>query len=854
MAQGERIIPVNIEEQMKSSYIDYSMSVIVSRALPDVRDGLKPVHRRVLYGMHDMGVSSTKSYKKSARIVGDVLGKYHPHGDSSVYDTMVRMAQEWSLRYMLVDGQGNFGSVDGDSPAAMRYTEVRMRKIAEDMLADIDKDTVEWQLNFDDSLKEPTVLPTRIPALLVNGASGIAVGMATNMPPHNLTETVDAINAYIDDAEIDIDGLMQYISAPDFPTGGTIYGYEGVKDAFHTGRGRIVLRAKANIEEVRGRECIVVTEIPYQVNKADMIKKTADLVNDKKLEGISDIRDESDRNGMRIVYVLKRDAVPNVVLNKLYKYTQLQSSFSVNNIALVKGRPEMLNLKDMIRHFVEHRHVVVVRRTEFELRQAEKRAHVLEGLLIAIDHLDAVIKLIRASATPDEAKSGLITEFKLSEIQAKAILEMRLQKLTGLERGKIKAEYEELMKTINYLKSILGDKPLRMKIIKDELFEIKEKYGDERRTDIEYAGGDVSIEDMIPDTEVVVTISHAGYIKRTPLSEYRKQNRGGVGSKGASTRDKDFIEYVFVATNHQYMLFFTEQGRCFWMRVYEIPEGSRQSKGRAIQNLINIPQDDKVLAFINVLNLKDEEYINNHHIVMCTKQGIIKKTPLEAYSRPRINGINAITIREGDTLLEARLTNGEQDIMLALRSGKAIRFSEDKVRSMGRNASGVRAITVDSETDQVVGMIVVKEGDGFDVMVVSEKGYGKRSSLDDYRITNRGGKGVKTITVSEKTGELVSLKVVNDDDDLMIITKKGTMIRMGVDTLRVMGRATQGVRLINLRTNDEIASIAKVPASEEEEEEEIEGLEGVVEGSSGDLEGTENNENQTSSEEDGVEE
>jgi len=853
MAQGERIIPVNIEEQMKSSYIDYSMSVIVSRALPDVRDGLKPVHRRVLYGMHDMGVSSTKSYKKSARIVGDVLGKYHPHGDSSVYDTMVRMAQEWSLRYMLVDGQGNFGSVDGDSPAAMRYTEVRMRKIAEDMLADIDKDTVEWQLNFDDSLKEPTVLPTRIPALLVNGASGIAVGMATNMPPHNLTETVDAINAYIEDSEIDIDGLMQYISAPDFPTGGTIYGYEGVRDAFHTGRGRIVLRAKANIEEVRGRECIVVTEIPYQVNKADMIKKTADLVNDKKLEGIADIRDESDRNGMRIVYVLKRDAVPNVVLNKLYKYTQLQSSFSVNNIALVKGRPEMLNLKDMIHHFVEHRHVVVVRRTEFELRQAEKRAHVLEGLLIAIDHLDAVIKLIRASATPDEARSGLMAEFKLSEIQAKAILEMRLQKLTGLERGKIKAEYEELMKTINYLKSILGDKPLRMKIIKDELFEIKEKYGDERRTDIEYAGGDVSIEDMIPDTEVVVTISHAGYIKRTPLSEYRKQNRGGVGSKGASTRDKDFIEYVFVATNHQYMLFFTEQGRCFWMRVYEIPEGSRQSKGRAIQNLINIPQDDKVLAFINVLNLKDEEYINNHHIIMCTKQGIIKKTPLEAYSRPRINGINAITIREGDTLLEARLTNGEQDIMLALRSGKAIRFPEDKVRSMGRNASGVRAITVDSETDQVIGMIVVQEGDGFDVMVVSEKGYGKRSSLDDYRITNRGGKGVKTITVSEKTGELVSLKVVNDDDDLMIITKKGTMIRMGVDTLRVMGRATQGVRLINLRSGDEIASIAKVPASEEEEE--IEGVaEAVVlDGSSEDIGGTENDENHTSSEE-GVEE
>ncbi|CAI8454863.1 MAG: DNA gyrase subunit A [Cryomorphaceae bacterium] len=818
MAQGERIIPVNIEEQMKSSYIDYSMSVIVSRALPDVRDGLKPVHRRVLYGMHDMGVTSTKSYKKSARVVGDVLGKYHPHGDSSVYDTMVRMAQEWSLRYMLVDGQGNFGSIDGDSPAAMRYTEVRMRKIAEDMLIDIEKDTVEWQLNFDDSLKEPTVLPTRIPGLLVNGASGIAVGMATNMPPHNLTESINAINAYIDDSDIEIDGLMQHVTAPDFPTGGTIYGYEGVRDAFHTGRGRIVLRGKATIEEVRGRECIIVTEIPYQVNKAEMIKKTADLVNDKKIEGIADIRDESDRKGMRVVYVLKRDAVPNVVLNKLYKYTQLQSSFSVNNIALVKGRPEMLNLKDMIKHFVDHRHEVVVRRTEYELRQAEKRAHVLEGLLIAIDNLDAVIKLIRGSATPEEARNGLITEFKLSEIQAKAILDMRLQKLTGLERDKIKAEYEDLMKTIDYLKSILGDKVLRMQIIKDEMLEIKEKYGDERRTDIEFAGGDVSIEDMIPDTEVVITISHAGYIKRTPLSEYKKQNRGGVGSKGASTRDKDFIENVFVATNHQYMLFFTEQGRCFWMRVYEIPEGTRQSKGRAIQNLINLPQDDKVLAFINVLNLKDEEYINNHFIVMVTKHGVIKKTPLEAYSRPRVNGINAITIREGDTLLEAKLTNGEQDIMLAVRSGKAIRFPEDKVRSMGRSASGVRAITVDSENDEVVGMIVVKEGDGYDVMVVSEKGYGKRSSLEDYRITNRGGKGVKTITVTDKTGELVSLKAVNNEDDLMIITKKGTMIRMGVDTLRVMGRATQGVRLINLRSNDEIASIAKVPASDEEEE------------------------------------
>ena len=803
---------------MKSSYIDYSMSVIVSRALPDVRDGLKPVHRRVLYGMHDMGVTSSKAYKKSARIVGDVLGKYHPHGDSSVYDTMVRMAQDWSLRYTLVDGQGNFGSVDGDSPAAMRYTEVRMRKIAEEMLSDIDKDTVDWQLNFDDSLKEPTVLPTRIPGLLVNGASGIAVGMATNMPPHNLTESINAINAYIDNDAIEIDELMQHISAPDFPTGGTIYGYEGVRDAFHTGRGRIVLRGKATIEEVRGRECIIVTEIPYQVNKAEMIKKTAELVNDKKIEGISDIRDESDRKGMRVVYILKRDAVPNVVLNKLYKYTQLQSSFSVNNIALVNGRPEMLNLKDMVKHFVEHRHDVVVRRTEYELRQAEKRAHVLEGLLIAIDNLDAVIKLIRASATVDEAKSGLMTEFKLSDVQAKAILEMRLQKLTGLERDKIKSEYEELMKTIEYLKSILGDKVLRMEIIKDELLEIKEKYGDDRRTDIEFAGGDVSIEDMIPDSEVVITISHAGYIKRTPLTEYKKQNRGGVGTKAASTRDKDFIEHVYVATNHQYMLFFTELGRCFWMRVYEIPEGSRQSKGRAIQNLINLPQDDKVLAFINVLNLKDEEYINSHHIVMCTKKGVIKKTSLEAYSRPRVNGINAITIREGDTLLEAKLTNGEQDIMLAVRSGKAIRFPEAKVRTMGRSASGVRAITVDHDNDEVVGMIVVKEGDGFDVMVVSEAGYGKRSSLEDYRITNRGGKGVKTITVTEKTGELVSLKAVTDEDDLMIITKKGTMIRMGVDTLRVMGRATQGVRLINLRSGDEIASIAKVPASEEEEE------------------------------------
>ena len=817
MAQGERIIPVNIEDQMKSSYIDYSMSVIVSRALPDVRDGLKPVHRRVLYGMHDMGVTSTKAYKKSARIVGDVLGKYHPHGDSSVYDTMVRMAQDWSLRYTLVDGQGNFGSVDGDSPAAMRYTEVRMRKVAEDMLTDIEKDTVDWQLNFDDSLKEPTVLPTRIPSLLVNGASGIAVGMATNMPPHNLTETINAINAHIDNPDIDVPGLMEHISAPDFPTGGTIYGYEGVRSAFETGRGRIVLRGKATIEEVRGRECIIVTEIPYLVNKADMIKKTADLVNDKKIEGISDIRDESDRKGMRVVYVLKRDAVPNVVLNKLYKYTQLQSSFSVNNIALVNGRPELLNLKQMVHHFVEHRHEVVVRRTKYELKQAEKRAHVLQGLLIAIDNLDAVIKLIRGSANPEEAKTGLMETFKLTEIQAKAILDMRLQKLTGLERDKIKAEYEELMKTIEHLNAILNSKEMRMSIIKDEMLEIKDKYGDERRTDIEYAGGDVSIEDMIPNHEVVISISHDGYIKRTPLAEYRVQNRGGVGSRGASTKDKDFIEHVFVATNHQYMLFFTELGRCFWLRVFEIPEGSRTSKGRAIQNLINLPQDDKVRAFINVLTLKDEEYINSHYIVMCTQKGIIKKTSLEAYSRPRVNGINAITVREGDTLLEAKLTDGTQDIMMAVRSGKCIRFPEQKVRSMGRNASGVRAISVDHETDEVVGMITVKEGDGLDVMVVSEKGYGKRSALEDYRVTNRGGKGVKTISVTEKTGELVSIKAVTDDNDLMITTKKGTMIRMQIESLRVMGRATQGVRLISLRNNDEIASIAKVPAAEEEE-------------------------------------
>lgn len=825
MAEGERIIPINIEEEMKSSYIDYSMSVIVSRALPDVRDGLKPVHRRVLFGMHELGVLSNRSYKKSARIVGEVLGKFHPHGDSSVYDTMVRMAQDWSLRYTLVDGQGNFGSVDGDSPAAMRYTEVRLRKIAEEMLVDIEKETVDFQLNFDDSLKEPTVLPTRIPALLVNGASGIAVGMATNMAPHNLTDTIDATIQYIEDENVEIDTLIDTIKAPDFPTGGTIYGYEGVRDAYHTGRGRVVLRAKANIEEVNGRECIIVNEIPYQVNKAEMIKKTADLINEKKLDGISDIRDESDRNGMRIVYVLKRDAVPNVVLNKLFKYTALQSSFSINSIALVKGRPVLLNLKELIGHFVDHRHDVVVRRTKYELSQAEKRAHILEGLLIAIDNLDAVIKLIRASVTVEEAREGLMSQFGLTELQARAILDLRLQKLTGLERDKIKAEFAELMEKIAYYKRILDERDLRMSIIKEELVEVKEKYGDERRTNIEYSGGDVSIEDMIPDEEVVITISHAGYVKRTSLSEYRTQSRGGVGAKAATMRDSDFIEYVFAATNHQYMLFFTEQGRCFWLRVYEIPEGSRSSKGRAIQNLINIPQDDKVRAFINVLNLKDEEYISNHFIIMCTKSGVIKKTPLEAYSRPRVNGINAIGIREGDMLLEAKLTNGNNEILMAVRSGKAIRFHESTVRSMGRTASGVRGMTLGHENDEVIGMVCVEEGEA-DILVVSEKGSGKRSSLDDYRVTNRGGKGVKTISVTEKTGELIAMKGVTDEDDLMIITRAGVMIRMKVSELRVMGRATQGVRLINLKGKDEIASVAKVPTSDEEDTLE-EGVEGV---------------------------
>ena len=823
MAEGERIIPINIEEEMKSSYIDYSMSVIVSRALPDVRDGLKPVHRRVLYGMNEMGNHSYKSYKKSALVVGEVMGKYHPHGDSAIYDTIVRMAQEWSLRYMLVDGQGNFGSMDGDAPAAMRYTEVRMRKITEELVRDIDKDTVDFKLNYDDSREEPTVLPTRIPALLVNGASGIAVGMATNMPPHNLTEAINATIAYIENNEVEVVDLMKHISAPDFPTGGTIYGYDGVREAFETGRGRIVLRAKAHIEEVNGRDCIIVSEIPYQVNKADMIKKTADLVDDKKLDGISDIRDESDRNGMRIVYVCKREAVPNVVLNKLYKYTQLQSSFSVNNIALVNGRPMMLNLKDMIRHFVDHRHEVVVRRSKYELSEAKKRAHVLEGLLIAIDNLDAVIKLIRASQTVDIAKEGLMSNFGLSEIQSKAILELRLQKLTGLERDKLKAEYNELMEQIAYLQRILDEVDMRMQIIKDELIEVRDKFGDERRTLIDFSGGDMRMEDMIADEEVVITVSHMGYVKRTALSEYKTQSRGGVGSRGANTRDEDFIEHVFVATNHNYLLFFTEQGRCFWLRVYEIPEGNRTSKGKAVVNLINLPSDDKVRAYINTKDLKDEAYVNSHYVVLCTVKGIIKKTTLEAYSRPRANGIHAIGVRDGDRLLEARLTDGTNEIVMAVRSGKAIRFPEAKVRPMGRGASGVRAMALDTENDEVVGMVcAVSEQDS--ILVVSENGYGKRTLVEDYRITNRGGKGVKTLNVTDKTGDVIAVKDITDEDDLMITTKSGIMIRMAAADLRVMGRATQGVRLINLKSGESIASVAKVPASEPEEL--VEGLEG----------------------------
>ena len=826
MNNEERIIPINIEDEMKSAYIDYSMSVIVSRALPDVRDGLKPVHRRVLYGMNGLGLASNRPYKKSARIVGEVLGKYHPHGDSSVYDAMVRMAQDWSVRYLMVDGQGNFGSVDGDSPAAMRYTEVRMQKLSEEMMADIDKETVDFAPNFDDTLKEPTVLPSKIPNLLVNGASGIAVGMATNMAPHNLTEVINGTIAFIDNHDISIEELMQHIQAPDFPTGGTIYGYQGVKDAFETGRGKIVLRAKYHFEDIKGREAIVVTEIPYQVNKADMIKKTADLVNDKKLEGISDIKDESDRKGMRIVYYLKRDAIPNVVLNKLFKYTALQSSFNVNNIALVNGRPETLNLKDLIREFVSHRHEVVTRRTQYELRKAEERAHILEGLIIASDNIDEVIALIRGSKNPDEAREKLKERFKLSELQARAIVEMRLRQLTGLEQDKLRAEYDELVKTIADLKDILDKKERRMQIIKDELLEMQEKFGDERRTDIDFAGGDVSIEDLIPNHQVVITISHAGYIKRTLLSEYKAQKRGGTGQKGVSTRSEDFLEHIFVANNHDYLLFFTQKGKVFWMRVFEIPEGSKVSKGRAIQNLINLDKDDKVKAFLNTKNLKDEEYINSHYVMMVTKKGIVKKTSLEQYSRPRQNGINAITIKEGDELLDAKLTNGDSQIMLAAKSGKAIRFEESKIRSMGRTASGVRGIRLADDKDEVVGTVSVNDLDA-DVLVVSEKGYGKRSKLEDYRITNRGGKGVKTINITDKTGALVAMKDVTDDDDLMIITKKGLTIRMPVADLRVMGRATQGVKLINLKNGDEIAAVAKVMKEEVVEEENADETENI---------------------------
>ena len=823
MADGERIIQINIEDEMKSAYIDYSMSVIVSRALPDVRDGFKPVHRRVLYGMQDLGVYSNRPHKKSARIVGEVLGKYHPHGDSSVYDTMVRMAQAWSLRYPLVDGQGNFGSVDGDSPAAMRYTEARLRKIAEDMLADLEKDTVDFRPNFDESLQEPSVLPTKIPNLLVNGASGIAVGMATNMAPHNLSEVVDATIAFIDNREIEIEELMQHVKAPDFPTGGTIYGYEGVRDAFETGRGRVVIRAKATIEEEdNGRAQIIVNEIPYQVNKADMIKKTADLINDKKIDGISDIRDESDRNGMRIVYELKRDAIPNVVLNKLFKFTQLQTSFSINNIALVDGRPQMLNLKDMIRHFVEFRHEVVVRRTRFDLKKAEDRAHILEGLIIASDNIDEVIAIIRGSNSPEEARENLMTRFSLSDLQSRAIVEMRLRQLTGLEQDKLRTEYNELMELIKDLKDILDREERRMQIIKDELIYVKEKYGDERRSIIEYSASEMRIEDLIPDEEVVVTISHAGYIKRTNLAEYKVQNRGGVGSKGSTTRDKDFLEHLFVATNHNYLLVFTEKGRCFWMRVFEIPEGNKTSKGRAIQNLINIEQDDKVKAYINVKDLKDLEYVQNNFIIMCTKRGVIKKTSLEAYSRPRTNGINAINIREDDELLEAKLTNGSNEIILAVKSGRAIRFNESTVRPMGRTASGVRGVNL-ANTDEVIGMICIQDNSET-ILVVSDHGYGKRSFLNDpedgepvYRVTNRGGKGVKTLNVTEKTGPLTAIKTVTDEDDLMIITQSGMAIRMHVEDIRVMGRTAQGVKLINLKGKETIAAVAKVPRSEDDD-------------------------------------
>jgi len=823
----DRIIPINIDEEMRSAYIDYSMSVIVSRALPDVRDGLKPVHRRVLYGMLDLGLASNKPYKKSARIVGEVLGKYHPHGDTSVYDAMVRMAQDWSLRYPFVEGQGNYGSLDGDQPAAMRYTEARLQKIAEEMLADINKDTIDFQLNFDDSLEEPTVLPAKVPNLLINGASGIAVGMATNMAPHNLTEVINATLALIDNRDIEVTELMTYIKGPDFPTGGIIYGYEGAKEAFLTGRGRIVIRARAEIEIYNGdRERIVVSEIPYQVNKALMIERTAELVNEKKIEGITSIRDESNREGIRVVYEIKRDANALIVLNNLYKYTSLQTSFSINNIALVHGRPMLLNLRDLIHHFVEHRHEVVVRRTKYELAEAEKRAHILEGLLIALDHLDEVIRLIRSSNTPEEARDGLMTQFGLSEIQARAILDMTLRRLTGLERDKIKDEYAALMETINYLKSILADEGLRYGIIKTELTEIRDKYGDERRTEMVHSSAEMNTEDFIEDENVVITISREGYIKRTSLTEYRRQGRGGKGSLGSNSRDEDFIEHLFIASNHNYMLFFTEAGRCFWLRVFEIPEGTRTSKGRAIQNIINVPKEEKIKAYIKLTSLKDQEYLENNFIIMCTAKGTIKKTSLEAYSRPRTNGINAININEGDTLLEANLTSGSSEIVMALKSGRAIRFNESTVRPMGRTATGVRGITLENDQDEVVGMISIDDPTTT-VLVVSEKGYGKRTDIEDYRVTNRGGKGVKTISVTEKTGKLVAIKGVTDEEDLMIINKSGIIIRIAVNELRTMGRATQGVRLITLKGDDEIASVAKIEREEEEEEKvEGEGVEG----------------------------
>ncbi|MGA9211288.1 DNA gyrase subunit A [Kaistella sp.] len=826
--EGERLIPINIVDEMKSSYIDYSMSVIVSRALPDVRDGLKPVHRRVLYGMYGLNVFSNRKHLKSARIVGDVLGKYHPHGDTSVYDAMVRMAQPWSLRYPQVDGQGNFGSVDGDPPAAMRYTEARLKKISDEILADLDKDTVDFQNNFDDSMTEPTVMPTKIPNLLVNGTSGIAVGMATNMAPHNLTESIDAICAYIDNPEITIDELMKHIIAPDFPTGGIIYGYDGVRDALHTGRGRVVLRAKVGFEEIGNRNAIIVTEIPYQVNKADMIARTAELVKDEKIPGIYEIRDESDRQGMRVVYELKNDAIPNVVLNMLYKYTALQTSFSVNNIALVKGRPVQLNVKDLILHFVEHRHEVIVRRTKYDLRKARERAHILEGFMKVIgtqDSLDKAIAIIRHSSNPAEAKDGLMTEFDLSDIQAQAILDLRLARLTGMELDKIRAEYEEIMALINDLEDILANEPRRYQIIRDEMVDMKEKYGDERRTEIDYSGGEMSIEDLIPDEKVVLTISHAGYIKRTSLSEYKVQSRGGVGNRAATTRDEDFLEYIVAATNHQYMLFFTEKGKCFWLRVFEIPEGSKISKGRAVQNLINIEPDDKIKAYIRTNDLKDLDYVNKMNVVMITKNGTIKKTSLEAYSRPRTNGVNAIEIRDNDELLGARLTDGNSEIMIATKNGKCIRFPEEKARAVGRGSIGVRGITLD-EGDEVIGMIVVNDVQNESVLVVSEKGYGKRTAVEDYRVTNRGGKGVITLNITEKTGNLIAIQMVTDEDGLMIINKSGVAIRMGMDEMRVMGRNTQGVKVINLKKNDEIAAIAKVEMDKEVIVEEAELIEG----------------------------